>query len=346
MTDIALELKETCVAETALWRFGIIGCGRMGQLHAERIARDARGILRACCDINRYSAERLVTAANPTARVFDRWEELVAGDDVDAVIICTPTTEHHDQVLAALENGKHVLCEKPLADARHKIERMIGAARNASLKSTLAYQRRFWSTFRTLRREVQSGEHGPIRAVTSHNTERWQQTIAGTWRDDPKINIGGFMGDAGSHKMDQLFFVTGLQLEEVFARSTNCGSNVEVLTSLSGALTGGVPLTMDFVGNAQYLGEDFCVHCERADLMVRDRQVWIARDEVLARIENIETESDPVAGFIDYLEGLTENPAPFDAALPVYDFMSAVQESARTGRSIPLTAKGPPMTRI
>ncbi len=322
--------------ETHSLRFGIIGCGRMGRLHAERVVRDGRGCVAACCDLDRSTASRLASEVRSTARVADLWEDLVKSDDVDAVIICTPTTKHHDQILAALEHGKHVLCEKPLADSREKIERLIAAAQQAPSKSMLAYQRRFWSSVRTLRREVQSGEHGAIRAVTSHNTEHWQQTIAGTWRDDPAINIGGFMGDAGSHKMDLIFHVTGLCLEEVYARSRRCGSHVEVLTSVSAVLTGDVPLTMDFIGNAQHLGEVFSVHCEQADLMIRDGQVWIARDNRLEPVAKLEPEIDPVTGFIDYLEGRSENPVPFTSALSVFDFMSAVQASAREGESVRL----------
>jgi predicted dehydrogenase len=308
----------------------------MGRLHAERIVRDRRGRITCCCDLNREAAVELAARTGSTTRVAGRWDEVAGSNEVDAVVICTPTTEHHDQILAALDHGKHVLCEKPLADSHERIERLISASHSAVTKTMVAYQRRFWSSIRTLRREVLSGEHGQIRAVVSHSTERWQQTIAGTWRDDPAVNIGGFMGDAGSHKMDLIFHVTGLGLEEVYARSQNCGSKVEVLTSVSAVLSGGVPLTMDFIGNAQHLGESFSVHCEEADLMLRDNRVWIARHNQVKPIEHIEPESDPVTGFIDYLQDGGDNTAPFSSALPVFDFLTAVQESSRTGMNVVL----------
>ena len=68
------------------------------------------------------------------------------------------------------------------------------------------------------------------------------------------------MTDAGSHKLDILFFVTGLKPLDVFARSQKWGSNVEIITSATALLTDDVTVTMDFIGNAHYLGEDMHIH--------------------------------------------------------------------------------------
>ena len=103
---------------------------------------------------------------------------------------------------------------------------------------------------------------------------------------------------------------------------------------MSAILEGDVPLCMDFVGNAQYLGEDFHVHCEGADLMIRDRDVWIAENNQVRRIDNPEPDSNPTIGFLDLLDGRTENIAPFACALPVFSFTEAILESSRSGRNV------------
>ena len=88
---------------------------------------------------------------------------------------------------------------------------------------------------------------------------------------------------------------------------------------------------MDFIGNAQHLGEVFSVHCAEADLMIRDGQVWIARENRLEPIANLEPESDPVTGFLDYLDGKIENPVPFSAA-PASLLASALPSSCGSSR--------------
>ncbi|MFG0332515.1 MAG: Gfo/Idh/MocA family protein, partial [Maioricimonas sp. JB049] len=164
------------------WRFGIVGCGRMGQLHSERLQADGRCLVVGVFDPDPGGAWGLLQDKAAGARVCSSFEDLLATEPLDAVVICTPTTAHFDQVQASLARGVHVLCEKPLAESRNRILDLIAAAGRSGLHCMLSYQRRFWWTYRTLRREVRGGDWGPIRAVTSHNVECWQQTIAGTWR--------------------------------------------------------------------------------------------------------------------------------------------------------------------
>ena len=89
---------------------------------------------------------------------------------------------------------------------------------------------------------------------------------------------------------------------------------------------------MDFIGHTQYLGEDLHIHCAEADLMVRDRRAWIARDNRVELLEPVELESDPDRGFLDLLDGVAPNVAPFECARPVFEATMAILESSRTGR--------------
>lgn len=318
-------------------RIGIIGCGRMGRLHSERILADGRARIVAYQDTRRSVAESLRDQLVPQAMVFDTLEALLEETPLDAAIICTPTSLHDAQVLACRRRGLHVLCEKPLADTRERIIGLIEEhRREPHLHLSVAYQRRYWSVYRTLRKEARSGRWGRVRAVTSHNVENWQQTIAGTWRDDPQINWGGFLGDAGSHKIDMLFYLTGLKPVEVFARTDRCGSRVEIIGTVSALLENDVQVAMDFIGNAQYLSEDVHLHCTEADLMVRHGHLWIARNGRLDPLVNSEPESNPVVGFLDaLLDGATET-APPACALPVRDFTEAILTSGATGETVRL----------
>jgi len=315
-------------------RVAIAGCGRMGLVHAERIVADGRGEIVGLCDANRSLAEQLGAQCATQAAIHTDVLSLLAETEPDVVLICTPTDLHFEHVSACQEAGVHILCEKPLADSRERIDQLISAAQQSAARQAIAYQRRSWATFRTLRREILSGRWGSVKGVSMDVSEGWQQTIAGTWRDDPQSNFGGFIGDAGSHKLDAVFYVTGLAAREVFARTWTCGSRVEILASVSAVLGDGVPLTISFVGNGQILSEDLHVSCAEAELILRDGRVWIARRSQVEPLVPLEPDANPVTTFFDLLDGVAENCAPFSCARPVFDLTAAILESAERGTSV------------
>ncbi len=320
--------REPSLTEVQL---AIIGCGQIARLHAERLRQDPRARIIALCDPSRQTAQRLSDELAPAAAVFSDLPPLFDACRPDAAVICTPTLFHFDQVQACRARGLAVLCEKPLADTRERIVRLV---EQGPPVLSVAYQRRYDPIYRTLRREVLSGRWGCVRAVTTHNSERWQQTIAGTWRDDPALNPGGFLGDAGSHKIDMLFFVTGLEPLELVAHSDRQGSRVEIVTTVSGQLRGGALLSMNFIGNAQHWREDFQVHCEEADLAIREERLWIGRNNRFEELGELEPGSSPDAAFLDLLTRGAVNEAPAACALPVFDFTQAVLRSAATGQPV------------
>ncbi|MGD9857092.1 MAG: Gfo/Idh/MocA family protein [Planctomycetaceae bacterium] len=331
-------IGNTAAEITKPFRFAVLGCGRMGRLHGNRLRQDPRARVVGLFDVDRSCAARLRDDFAPEAVVCHGISDLWRRDDVDAVVICTPTSSHYEQVLRARECGWAVLCEKPLADTPDRTQELIELIGSGGPPFSIAYQRRSWAIYRTLRREVHSGRWGAVQAVAAHSSERWQQTIGGTWRDDPAVNPGGFLGDAGSHKLDALFYVTGQQLAEVFARSRKCGSRVEIVTNVSAVTTDDVPMVMDFIGNAQYQGEDLHVHCTQADLMIRDLRVWIARDNQVDPLTPLEPDSHPIETFLDLLEGRGENLAPIQCAWPVCEATKAILDSSATGAVIRLRA--------
>lgn len=336
------------MSDLSVLRFAILGCGRMGRMHIERLIADGRGRAVALFDTQPDAVESLRRELAPDATGFTSFDELLTQTDADAAIIGSPTSLHFEHIRACRARGWHVLCEKPLADRREHLLSLIDESRNGPALS-VAYQRRTWPVYRVLRDELQSGRWGAVRAVTSINSERWQQTIGGTWRDDPAINLGGFLGDAGSHKIDLAFFLTGLKSLDVFARNQTCGSRVEIVSSLAARLEQDVLLTMHFTGNAQTFREDFHFHCEHADLLVRDWQIWLGHNNTLEPLKvsdprmqaalglsplmhpELDRLGNPVSGFLDQLLLGAPPVAPPECALPVFDFTQAALRSGHSG---------------
>jgi predicted dehydrogenase len=305
----------------------------MGRHHAELVAKDGRGRVVLLADAQRAAAERLRIEWAPTADIVETWDAVLRRNDIDGVILCTPTAEHFAQCRAALERGWHVLCEKPLARTADEIQSLIALGqrhRDRGKVFSVGYQRRHWATCRTLRKIVQSGQYGPVRAVSLHAVENWQSTIAGTWRDDPVQNPGGFIGDAGSHKLDILGYITGLSPREVFARTDCRGSRVEIVASVSAIFGDDVPVTIDFIGDGHRLAEDLHVHLAEADLILRDNELFIVQNGELRPLPADEPHGEPVTGWLDAIINRAENLAPPECAWPVYQLTAAIRESART----------------
>jgi predicted dehydrogenase len=290
-------------------------------------------MIAALFDPDPGAAQSLRNGAAEAAIVCSSFDALLDAQ-FDAAVVASPTHLHFDQASELMARGVPVLCEKPLARTRQEILDLIEMSRSSGTVLSVAYQRRTWAAYRTMRELVRSGEYGPVRAVVSHNVEDWQSTIGGTWRDDPHRNPGGFVGDAGSHKIDAVFDVTGLLPTAVFARTDRCGSRVEILASVSALLTDGVPLTMDFVGHAQHFSELLSVHCADADLVLRDGEIWRACSGSSERVPISAVDSNPITAFLDSILIGADNFAPPECALPVFDFTQGLLESARLGSSV------------
>ncbi len=148
------------------------------------------------------------------------WREVVARDDIDLVDICTPGDSHVDIAIAALAAGKHVLCEKPLANSVADAERMTATADEAAQHGVFAmvgfsYRRVPAITF--ARDIVRSGRIGEVRRVQANYLQDWLVDENGpmTWRLDKALAGSGSLGDIGAHAVDAVQFITGQSVTEV-----------------------------------------------------------------------------------------------------------------------------------
>ena len=161
------------------------------------------------------SADRLGWAESATD-----WREAVARDDIDLVDIVTPGDTHADIAIAALEAGKHVLCEKPLANSLGEAERMASAAATAQERGVLAmcgFTYRRVPAILEARRLVREGAIGDVREVRAQYLQDWLSDPAGpmTWRLDRAKAGSGSLGDIGAHIIDAAEFVAGDRIASV-----------------------------------------------------------------------------------------------------------------------------------
>jgi predicted dehydrogenase len=211
-------------------RLGFLGCGAIAARHLADAAALPTASIWLLFDPRieaANSARERFAADARTVRTED--EFFAAADSLDAIVLSSPTQAHHPQARRAMELGLDVLCEKPLAGSVALAEDLEAFAARAGRVLSVAFQRRTEALYRTLRREVAG--IGRVRAMNLFVCERWQATIAGTWRDDPTVGFGYF-GDAGVHQVDSLIFATGLEPIRVEGVSDRRGSRVEIVTSV------------------------------------------------------------------------------------------------------------------
>lgn len=205
-------------------RVGIIGAGRISDLHALEYLRNDRAQITAVCDIDAETAQRRATAWNvPPALVFPNHHDLLALPDLDLVEILLPHHLHHPVTLDALAAGKHVSVQKPMALSLAHADEMIAAAAAAGLTLRVYENFIFYPPVVHARELIDAGEIGDpltirIKSNAGFSPNAWHVPLtAWAWRFDPETCGGGpLLFDDGHHKFALAWHFMGLA-EEVHA---------------------------------------------------------------------------------------------------------------------------------
>jgi len=189
----------------------------MGQVHSAA-ARAAGAVLVGVTSSSRASSERVVGALG-FEKAYDSAGELLGDAAVDVVHVVTPNTTHLEFALAAIQAGKHVVCEKPLATSTADATRLATAAAAAGVIATVPFVYRFHPMVREARARVRTGETGRLLSIQGSYLQDWLLAPSDdNWRVDEKL--GGpsrAFADIGSHLCDLTEFVTDDRISRVQA---------------------------------------------------------------------------------------------------------------------------------
>ncbi|MDG6922482.1 MAG: Gfo/Idh/MocA family oxidoreductase [Nitrososphaerota archaeon] len=198
-------------------RVGIIGAGLQASRRAPTIRQsgDELAVVAAAHD---ESARRLADANG--CEHAASWEDVVDRDDIDAVLVCTPPSTHYPISMAAMRNGKHVLCEKPFAlDSKEAKEMVAFSAKNATILKC-GFNHRYHPSLREIRRLIADGELGRIYYLTASYGIEARAGYENEWKASPKFVSGGQLMDHGIHLIDLSRWFLG-DFSEVFAVARN-----------------------------------------------------------------------------------------------------------------------------
>ena len=179
---------------------GLLGCGRIGQVHAETISRTLGAKLTAVSDAVPAAAEAL--AARYDTRVLEA-DALIASQDVDAVAICTPTATHYDLIHAAARAGKAIFCEKPIDLSVERTRDCIAVVEANGVPFMTAFNRRFDPSFAHLERQIRKGVVGTVELVTILSRDPAPPPVS--YIDQS----GGLFRDMMIHDLDMARFLLG-----------------------------------------------------------------------------------------------------------------------------------------
>ncbi len=196
---------------------GVVGTGFIGPVHVEALRRlgiRVAGIVGSSPSRALPKAEALRLDS-----VYTTVDDLLADDKIDVVHITSPNHLHYPQVKAALEAGKHVVCEKPLAMDSHESAELVALARAKGLVNAVNFNIRFYPLAQHARSLVQRGDTGDIYIVQGSYLQDWLlYETDWNWRLEP--GSGGELravADIGSHWLDLMTFITGKRIEAVCA---------------------------------------------------------------------------------------------------------------------------------
>lgn len=195
-------------------KFGIIGIGNMGSAHTNFISELANAKLTAVCDINPKAFDRIKPEIREKIKCFTDVDTFLKEADIEAVIIAVPHYFHPDLAIKAMQSGKHIIVEKPIAVHKKEAERMIAeGAKHPELKQSLMFNQRTLPAHKKIKQLIESGELGKINRINWVITDWFRsQTYydSGDWRASWRGEGGGVLLNQCPHQLDLWQWLFGL----------------------------------------------------------------------------------------------------------------------------------------
>lgn len=198
---------------TLAW--GIIGCGDVAERKGGPALYGVEGSTLVAAMSRNGDKARDFAERHGAKRHYDRIDDLLADNELNAVYVATPPCLHAEQTIMAAEAGKHVLCEKPMAMNVEEGRRMIASCRSNGVQLMIAYYRRCFPAVVRFRELIDQGTIGqPVTALVRIAAGHPAPAQGGTeWRLNPAIAGGGHLVDVGSHAIDLLHYWLGDVME-------------------------------------------------------------------------------------------------------------------------------------
>ncbi|MBC8531407.1 Gfo/Idh/MocA family protein [Gehongia tenuis] len=340
---------------------GILGCGAIAQRrHAPEYKANPNVEILGYFDPVEERCQYMVDTFG--GKAYASYQQMLEDPKIDAVSICGANKIHASATIQALWAGKHVLCEKPMANNLQECQEMINVARQTGKTLMIGHNQRFFPAHLKAKEILASGELGEV--ISFHSTfshggpEFWSIDKSGSpwfFKKDGKA-LGGVLADLGVHKIDIIRWLVGSEVEYVqaFAGALNkCnsdGSRIEVddnamcILNFENGAAGTVTASWTNYGDEE---KDSVVYCTKGKLIIDgkgcDRLTLQYREggtDVMTFEEGSSNDHQVSSGVIDeFVESIMQGRKPLvsgEDGLMAIHVVTACLESARTGQRVHL----------
>lgn len=249
---------------------GVVGAGRIGQIHAQNLSSMPGVKLQAIVDTNLDAAGVLAKQCKVSHTSSD-YREILEDESVKAVVVCTPTDTHADIIVEATNQGKDVFCEKPVDVSLAQIDKALSAVKKSGTTLQIGFHRRFDPHFARVREMVLEGKVGEVVLVRTTSRDPAPPSA------DYLRSSGGLFLDMAIHDYDLCRFFTGKEVSEVYAVGVN---KVSMVTKEVGDVDTAV-ITLRFEDDS-LATIDLC----RATNYGYDQRVEVFGTKGVARVDN------------------------------------------------------------
>ena len=336
-------------AREGAMRAAVVGTGAISQVMHVPILAEHPGVdLALLADLNAHKA-RTVAARFHVPEVAEP-DTALTREDLDAVLICTPSHLHEEQAIVALNAGKHVFVERPLALTPEGAERVVDAARRSGTVLVVGLPHRFRPEASALRSYVAGGEMGRISSVRGIWLTRRVPVVRPTWRQDANLAGGGVLMDLGLAQLDLCLWLVGYpDVARVTCVTSPGDYGVEDGAILVAETVDGVALTLEassryFAGHDHYharvMGSDGSGSLPPLEIF---KQLGGRPLDVTPRQPRPQGFENPYTNayrrqldhFVRVASGVAQAPLP-DEQVRLMRLVGAAYRSATTGREVTL----------
>ena len=325
-----------------MFKVAVVGMGWWGKIIVPLIKRSKKLSVSKVVEVNPAGIADF--AKQHEVEVVTSLDDVLRDASIQGVVLCTPHTQHTDQIVAVADAGKHVFCEKPLSMTRADVLRAVEAVNRNRVALAVGHERRFEPPIMELMRVVKSGELGvPLQVEANFSQDKFLSLPADNWRLSGKEAPAGPMTATGIHLLDLSVGIFG-EAETAYASVKQLGSqlvNGDTLAILVSFRNGGHALISAILATP-FEGR-FAVYCNKGWIEVRDKthpeapEGWVLTktlrggkrstveyapaDNVLANLE----------AFADAAEGRAPYPVPQEQMIANISALEAIFKSAKSG---------------
>ncbi len=320
----------------------VVGMGWWGKIIVPLLKTSKKISVNTVVEVN--AAGIADFAKQHDVKVVTDFSAVLKDPAIQAVVLCTPHTQHTEQIIAAANAGKHVFCEKPLSMTRADVLRAIKAVNDNKVALAVGHERRFEPPVLEAMRIIQSGELGtPLQIEANFSQDKFLTLAADNWRLSGKEAPAGPMTATGIHLLDLSVGVFG-EAERVFASVKQLGSqlvNGDTLAILVSFKNGGHALISAILATP-FEGR-FAVYCNKGWIEVRDKthpeapEGWVLTKTLRGGKKEVR-EFPPapnvlanLEAFADAAEGRAPYPVPQSQMIANISALEAIFKSASTG---------------